>query len=341
MAGMRMRFDALEPESGVGRVSFHTEDIGHGVGRAAAATRRLLEKENVDLVVGLMNPRAVRFVHDVLEDSKSVFVNVSTGESASSDVHSSIFHISLNGWQAHHTIGEWAHAEMGQRAVIITSFGESGYDLLPAFRRGFELNGGKIVSTHIVDAPAGGLSVERALASAASVRPDVVYALFSEGEAEKFLRAYARSPLAGRVPLVGSASLLEAGSGAAASCVPWTPQLRTPESQAFVDMCRKAGRAASSATLLGYDAAGLIAHGLAKSSGDPRHARFVEGLRGASFESPRGHLVVDARTGGVGSPLYLCNADRILRGMPVDLSLGPVPAVAERTGGWLHPSIAL
>jgi len=343
----------MGPETGVSRVSFHTENSGYGVGRAVSAGRKLIEQECVDLVVGVMNPRAVRLMHELFESTKTVLVAASAGECMATEaLPSTIFHCSLNGWQSHRAMGEWAGRAAGRRAAVIASFSQSGYDLLPAFRRGFEERGGAVVSTHIVDAPAGGVSIGEALAAAAASQPDLVYALFSDTEVDEFLRSYAASPMAGTIPLLGSAGMVEAGRAQGiTTCMSWAEQLRTLENRQFVEACRKSGRSASTYMLLGYDTASLIVQGLAASGGDPRSARFVEGLRTASFSSPRGQLAVDPQTQSVVSPLYLRRSTHTATGVAnrVLAELPPLQggAVADMrpgkggTAGWLHSSLVV
>lgn len=362
LKGMQLRLDAINREFGAGSVSLIAEEVGRGVGKTVGASRKLLEQNGADLVVGFMNPRAIHWIRDTFESSRTPFVAASTGECIPDDAGSSpyIFHCSLNQWQAHMAMGTWTAAHAGRRVAVITSFHDSGYDTLPAFRCGFEEAGGEIISTHVIGVPNSTVTTESALAEIAASRPDVVYALFSDGLVEDFVCTYSRSTLADNVPLFGSGLMMEqqllANRGNHAhgivSCFPWSEQLQTPENIQFMAAYRQmAGRPADSYALLGHDTASLVADALTASRGNAGRTRFLQALREASFISPRGRVTMDARTQSMITPLYLRRGEQsgsgisnaIVTELPKirEASARNLMAAQGQTGGWLNSYISI
>lgn len=359
--GMQLRLDAINREFGAGSVSLLVEETGCGVGKTIGASKKLAKENRADLVVGFVNPRAIHWIRDTFESSRIPFVAASTGECIPDNAGSSpyIFHCSLNQWQAHMAMGTWTAAHAGRRAAVITSFHDSGYDTLPAFRRGFEEAGGEIISTHVIDVPNSFLTMDAALAEIAASGPDIVYAMFSDVMAEDFIYAYERSTLDGRIPVFSAGLMMEQrlmahrGTQARAivNCAPWSEQLQTPENVQFMAAYQQmAGRPADSYALLGYDTASLVAGALAASKGDASRARFLHALREASFVSPRGRLAMDPRTQSIITPLYLRQStaagngitNHVVTELPKikETSARKLMAAHGATSGWLNSYIS-
>lgn len=224
-----------------------------------------------------------------------------------------IFANSLGYWQASYAFGSWAAQGLGRRALIVSSFYDSGYDTLYGFRLGFERAGGQIVDTllsHHPTSPSDHLT--ELMAQIAAAQPDLVYAISSGPDADLFLRAYADAGLSGRIPLAGTSfTLPEHASGvsglpAIPMALPWSAQLEHPENRAFTTAYAAAtGRQADALALLGYDTAQLLDAIVAKA-GDPHDlAAMQQALEATAVRSPRGVVTFDPQTRSLLGPLYL------------------------------------
>ncbi len=261
-----------------------------------------------------------------------------------------IFYNSLNYWQANWALGAWAAQNLGRRALMISSFYESGYDGLYAFQRGFEISGGSVLETLVTHRPAKTSDFSQIPHFIQKLKPDVVYAAYSGQSGLDFLQAYAHAGLAGRLPLVGSSFLAEefvsADLGRAAfgvkTCQSWAVNLAAPTNQEFQKAYQKyAGKAADIFATLGFDTAGLLVEALQLAHGrvDPAQS-LIRALERASFEGPRGPLVMNANTHATGSRLYLREVRRI-DGTPnnavLDVLTGPdLPLKYGVKTGWLN-----
>ena len=138
-------------------------------------------------------------------------------------------------------MGMWAAKNIGPKAVVVSSFYESGYDALYAFNLGFESEGGKILKTCITNLPAEMKNPDRVISEIEKYSADLIFASFSGSEANEFIAKFAGSDLSRRTPLLGSGFLVEenvftnqAGFNTGIkTCLPWTPGLRNKTSQDF------------------------------------------------------------------------------------------------------------
>jgi branched-chain amino acid transport system substrate-binding protein len=217
-------------------------------------------------------------------------------------------------------MGTWTAPNLGKKAILASSFYDSGYDTLYAFRLGFEGAGGQILSTHVTDTPGREGGMSEFITELKRERPDFVYALYCGQDAIAFMKAWEESGLSGKIPLAGSGffvdeSLLSAHGHAAQrtrSSFPWSPVLELPENKAFVHSYReRTGRHADAFSMLGYETARLIMQAVHAVSGETRKTdALIAALGDAQFASPRGRFKMDSRTHTSRSPLYLREVER-------------------------------
>jgi branched-chain amino acid transport system substrate-binding protein len=285
------------------------ESIAANQSDAHRGALKLLDQNRVDLLAGVLNPSVAASLRGTLADRRTFLVVADIGANVprESEDNSLVAYSSLGYWRASHAMGRWAAQNMGRRAAIATSFYDGGYDTIYAFRLGFEAAGGQILDTFVSHRPTDADDhLAPMMAGIAAVQPDLVYAIYSGREAGDFLRAYAASSLAGRVPLAGTS--FAAGDQAldAPMALPWAASLDNAENRAFVAGYQAAvGRAPDMLALLGYDTAHLIDAAVA-AAGDHRDTqRLQQALGEVAFASPRGLVAMDPQTRSLVAPLYL------------------------------------
>jgi len=260
---------------------------------ATAPLRELLEAHQVPLIVANVGANVVR----------------QHGQSAY------LFRASLNDWQVNWATGAWVADHIGKTAFVASSFYESGYDTAYMFTRGLEQAGGTVLGRYISHRPRETDTLTPMLAAIRQSNPDFVYASYSGQQALDFMRAYADASLAGRVPLVGSGfmldeSLLEQHGQAALHTISgfaWSPELDTPENEAFTSAYRAAtGQPADPFAVLGYDAARLIADAADSTGRNIYNSdQLLQALRTRQLLSPRGSLVMDGQSQSISAPIYI------------------------------------
>jgi branched-chain amino acid transport system substrate-binding protein len=316
--------------------SLVTRPLARGVDGAYAAAHELVSS-NLDVLVATISSPLARLLAPLAEEASIPMIVANAGGHLDPPAPDNPFvlHNSLLYWQASYAMGTWL-ARSKRSAFIATSFADSGYDALFAFRAGFEAGGGSVVGSYVTHVEPEDTGLQAALDEIRRARPGVVYAFYSGPAALDFLRAYRAAGLS--APVTGPAFLAEdfglkaAGRDAVGvkTASSWTHSDKNPANLTFVDAyARKTGRRADPFSVLGYDSATLIATGLAKT----RSAnRIVEALGGASFASPRGQLVVDPATHAVNGPLHVREVQRSLTG-PANAVLTPLRSLPKTPDG--------
>lgn len=312
------------------------EEVLHGYSGVYAAARRLLDEQEVDVVVAGVTAPVAHQIAPLFKGRQVPLLVANVGAHWVKPAHHNpyVLHAGLQYWQASFALGRWAAANAGSRAVVAASRADSGYDAVYAFKQGFESAGGRVVSqvvTHISPEHAGFGDVFEAVSDA---RADLLFGLYSGQLATQFVREYARSGL--RTPLLAGGfavdeALLPAHGSAALgirSAFSWSPELASRANRAFAETYQAAaGQAPDTFAVLGYDAARLLATGISRavaSGGKPRN--LIAALSGARVASPRGDLRVDARSNSVQAPIYIREV-RSVAGRPANAIVDRADAV--------------
>jgi branched-chain amino acid transport system substrate-binding protein len=338
LAGMRLYSD----QAAARPLDLIVEQVGAGQRDAYWGALKLLERDQVDLLAGVISPGRAAGLHDLLRERRTILTVADAGANAPRQSESSpdIIYSSLDYWRASHAMGRWAAGSLGHRAVVVASFYDSGYDTIYAFRLGFEGAGGRVAETFVSHRPTDPDDhLPSLMARVAAARPDFVYAISSGAETGALLRAYTDSGLAGRIPLAGASFTLAEQAvhapvrelPAMPMVLPWASNLGHAENQAFAAAYQSAtGRPADALALLGYDTARLIDTAVVAAGGDARDtARLQRALGEVAFIGPRGAVAIDPRTRSLVGPLYLGLA-RQDGASARHVALEPIPGPSEQ-----------
>ena len=330
---------------------------------AQATPNRWRTDHALDLLAGIGGANVGLTIDHLSSANRSVFIANDAGANVirHHEINSNIFHNSLGYWQANTAMGKWAVQQLGRRAFVASAFYESGYDLLYAFQSGLENAGGQVAETFIAHVPPVANNLPDLISAIKRVQPDFVYAFFSGTPAVDFIRAYADSGLLNRIPLAGSAFLVDEmilpRLGDAAlniySGLSWSPTLQTVENQTFTTAFQQMTRRAPDGfAVLGYDTARWIAEALNQVGGDlTQMDRLREAFRAVRFSSPRGSFGFDSQTQTSTTPLYLRQVQS-QDGKLVNQVVGELESVsindtrftdlrAAQRSGWTHAYLAV
>jgi branched-chain amino acid transport system substrate-binding protein len=295
-------------------VQLHIEHYQRSTSRGRDMAAQLLNRQPIDLLVALINRGVLGPLRPQLHERQLPLLIADAGADVWRSAQDSpyILRNSLSYWQSNWALGRWAGAEIGQRAFIATSFYESGYDALYAFRAGLSAAGAtsdELVVTHRPDQEADFDALMRKITLA---RPDFVYAAYSGPQATAFLQAYAAAGLAGRTPLLGGAALvdeLQPAAHGAYTALPWSAALTTDANQDFVRRyVAQYGQMPLAGAALGFDTAALIGHALDASGGRTGSA-LRDALAAQSYLGVRGPVAFLAGAQEITAPIYLRQFD--------------------------------
>ena len=329
-------------------VTLLMQQTGYGSAAVTAKSEMLINEEKIDILAGIVSESVPGSLRSLLEDKRMYMIANHVGANIvrSHDHNPFIIHNSLNLWQSNYALGMWAAENLGKRALVVSSFYESGYDAQYAFNAGFESAQGKIIHTTITNLPSEMSATYRITDEIEKYQPDLVFASYSGQEAVEFVRIFKSSAKNHQIPLLGSAFTVdenilphhEAAAEGIFSCMSWNPASSTPEFQNFASAYREiTGKTPDSFAIMGYETAALIEHAYTRSSGHDTSLH-IDGCTG-----PRGRFTRNKDTHMPEYPLYInktsyCNNK--LKNIPVR-QINPVspvkPIYADLKTGWLNP----
>jgi branched-chain amino acid transport system substrate-binding protein len=265
--------------------------------KAVANVGRLIDRDRVDVLVGTVHSGVAMAMAKAARESGTLMIVPNAGAAALTrgQCAPNVFRTSFTNWQPAYAMGKVA-AELGyKRAVTITWKYAAGDESAAGFREGFEPGGGQIIQDLALPFP--NVEFQALLTEIAALKPDVVYAFFSGGGAVKFMKDYAAAGLARTSALVGPGFLTDGtleGQAEAAqgllTTLHYADDLGTPRDNAFrADYAKAYGMAPDVFAVQGYDAAQLLAIGLAAAGGDVSHREaMIQAMSSARIDSPRG-----------------------------------------------------
>ena len=175
----------------------------------------------------------------------------------------------------------------------------AGDESVNGFKEGFEKGGGKVVKQLTVPFP--NVEFQALLTEIAAAKPDAVYSFFAGGGAVKFVKDYAAAGLNKNIPLYGPGFLTDGtldAQGESAqgmlTTLHYADGLNTPRDNSFRTAYAKMFKLQPDVyAVQGYDAAQMLAIGLAATKGDiSKKAEFAGAIEKAKIDSPRGAFTI-------------------------------------------------
>ena len=355
LAGLKLSLSQAQQKIPDIQIDLEPMEIGFGPSSIVKKSRVLIEQENVDILTGIISESASRDMHDLLDETdKFLIANHSGANTLKSQDHSpNIVYNSLNLWQTNYALGKWAAHNVGKKAVVASSFYESGYDALYAFISGFESQGGIILDTQITNLPYEMVNRSSVIDEIKKYQADLVFASFSGSEAEEFVSEYIKSGLNRSIPLMGSAFLVEENIKINSNAVKagiltsssWTSDLQNEVHRKFQsDFNQLTGRSTDAFAVLGFETGSIITQAVANSNGNLNNpVRLRNVLYNNKISGPRGMLKLNKQTHAYESPLYLREL-RKNNGKAENIFIADLDPVKEDImqaedlkTGWLNP----
>ncbi|MDZ7749011.1 MAG: ABC transporter substrate-binding protein [Halofilum sp. (in: g-proteobacteria)] len=290
----------LAVEQGDGRlggvpVEVLVEDDGRKVGRAVQIAQRMLQREDADIMTGIIWSNLALAVVPRVARNDTFYISPNAGPSqfAGKDCHARYFNVAWQNDNLHEAMGAYVSDQGHETAYLLAPNYPAGKDALAGFKRYYE---GEVVGE--VYTKLGQLDYAAELAALREAEPDSVYFFLPGGMGINFIKQYAQAGLKEQTPLFGPAfsfdeGILSATGDAALGVInssQWAIDLDNAANRQFVEAFQaKHERRPSLYASQGYDAARLIASALAAVDGDVDDARaFRAALEAADFASVRG-----------------------------------------------------
>ncbi len=295
MAGFKIGLKDAGLDSGPNAVQVIYEDdqLKPDVGRLA--TTKLLERDKVNLVSGMIWSNVLLASAKPVLDANAILVSANAGPSeyAGKLCHPNFFGVAFQNDTLHEPGGAYAQAKGIKRLGMIAPNYPAGKDAINGVKRFYK---GESAAELYPSLDQFEFAAE--IAQLRAAKAEAVYFFFAGAQAISFLKQYDQAGLTKTMPLIGAVPSLDAivrnGVGAAAvgSIITtfWDDSFDNPVNKKFVaDFAAGEKRMPTSYAATGYDTARLIGAALAKVNGDVANRKaFSAALASVEFASTRG-----------------------------------------------------
>ena len=283
-------------------------DEGETPQTGVPAVQKVLQSDNVDVVVGLVNSATALGVGDLLKESKKLLIVTNAGaEDVTKKARTPyIWRSSFTNAQVAAAMGaHLAQSGFTDGVYAIAPDYAAGSEVIAGFRTAFEAGGGKVVGE--AKPPFGKTSdYQPFLTGIQQSGAKATFSFFSGSEAISFVKQYQQFGLSSTIPLYGSGFLTEGSvltqqADAALgvqTTLHYSDQLDNPANKAFVEAYRSAyGESPSCFSVQAYDAANVLnrAVGAAPALDGDALAAALGGI-GTIDDSPRGPWTFEGQT---------------------------------------------
>ncbi|MQA13587.1 MAG: ABC transporter substrate-binding protein [Pseudonocardiaceae bacterium] len=282
-------------------------DEGEGPESGVPAVQRVLQRDRVDVVVGIVNSAVALGAVDAVTSAGKLLVvsNAGAGALTGENRNPLTWRTSFANAQVSSALGDHlAGQNLPGGVYLIAPDYAAGEEALGGFREAFEAGGGRIAGE--ARTPFGTTQdFQPFLAGIRSSGAAATFCFYAGGEAVSFVQQYDSFGLKQTIPLFGSGFLTEGGvldaQGAAATGVQtslhYTTELDNPANTAFIDSYTAANGAAPTVySVQTYDAAAVLDRAIGQA-GDVAGTALSEamGSLGTIEDSPRGPWTFDGQ----------------------------------------------
>ena len=260
---------------------------------AASKARELVERDEVDFVVGPIFSNILIAIHKPVTESGAILISSNAGTSnfAGKDCHPNFFVTSYQNDQNHEVMGAYAEKQGYQNVFLMAPNYQAGLDSLNGFKRSYSGGVAGEVYTEL-----GQLDFSSELSQIAAFQPDALFTFMPGGMGVNLVKQYNQAGL-GETPFLSAFTVdettLPATQDAALGFLggaTWAPDMDNAANEKFVSGYEeKYGHVPGTYAMQAYDAAQLIDSAVRKLDGnlDDKDA-LRAALKEADFDSPRG-----------------------------------------------------
>ncbi|CCQ72188.1 ABC transporter substrate-binding protein [Magnetospira sp. QH-2] len=270
-------------------------DDARKVENAKQAVTRMLKKDDVDVVTGIVWSNLAMAVVPTVTRAGKIYISPNAGPSAlaGKGCHPNYFNVAWQNDNLHEAMGQYVADKGFKKVYLLAPNYPAGKDALTGFKRFFKGTVAAEVYTKL-----GQVDYAAEIANLRAAKPDAVFFFLPGGMGINFVKQYAQAGLTKTTPLFGPAfsfdeGILKAVGKAAVGVMnssQYTHDLDNAANKAFVAAFKEAyGRTPSLYASQGYDAALLLDGAIAKVGGKVSDTEaFRAAIKAAPFTSIRG-----------------------------------------------------
>ncbi|MGF1593307.1 MAG: ABC transporter substrate-binding protein [Kiloniellaceae bacterium] len=289
---------AIELAGAGDRIELLVEDDGLEPERGVQIAERMVERDGVDVMTGIIFSNVAMAVVPRLVRDGMIYLSPNAGPSqlAGSGCHENYFNVAWQNDNLHEAMGGYVQDNGYKKPFILAPNYPAGKDALTGFKRFYTGEVAGEIYTQL-----GQTDYAAEIAQIREADPDSIFFFLPGGMGIAFVKQYAQAGIA--VPLFGPAFSFDQGIlgavGDAALGVKntsqWSKDLDNAANKAFVEgFQQEYGRLPSLYASQGYDTANLILAALKQTGGIADKDAFRKALEAADFASVRGSFKFDA-----------------------------------------------
>ncbi len=260
---------------------------------AASRARELVERDEVDFVVGPIFSNVLIAIHKPVTESGAILISSNAGTSnfAGEECHPNFFVTSYQNDQNHEVMGAYAQSQGFDNVFLMAPNYQAGIDSLNGFKRSYTGGVASEIFTEL-----GQLDFSSELGQIAAFQPDAVFTFMPGGMGVNLVKQYTQAGLT-EIPFLSAFTVdettLPATQDAAVGFLggaTWAPDMDNDANRAFVSAYEaKYDHVPGTYAMQAYDAAQLIDSAVRAVNGNLGDKDALRAaLRAADFESPRG-----------------------------------------------------
>lgn len=313
--GFKLALEQLSGKLGGTNAVLLTEDDQQKPEAAQSGVTKLIEREDVDVVVGLTFANILMSLQPKIAATDVPFIGTVAGPSptAGAQCKPNLF---ITSWQSDmpaEAVGKYLNDKGIKRISTLTPNFVGGKDKITGLKKFYK---GEVVNE--IYTPLNQLDFSAELTQINASKPEAVFMFYPGALAVSFVRQYKQAGLLDKFPLYSANSieggLADAMGDAAVGAIAgdtWTPGIKNPQSQQFVAAFKaKYKRSPSAYAAFSYDAAILLDAAVASLKGNVSDRKALsKAIKNAKFNSVRG----DFRFGNNNYPVQSYHIFRVAK----------------------------
>lgn len=317
--GLKLYLDEVHNRMAGKKIDLVVESDGSNPATGVEMVRKLVEKDNADLLCGIYFSHILYAIAPVVDAYKIPFVDVVSGADDVTQRKRAawVVRTSWSSSQPSHPMGDYAYKKLGYRKVItFASDYPYGYEVVGGFQQTFEQAGGQVVQK--LWAPLGLTHFEDTIKSMRK-DADAVFMCFAGQSSEIIPKQY--QDVGPKLPIIGATTSFDESFYprlgdelvGAISANPYSTALNTPANKRFVEAYRaKYNTDPSWYSECGYTAGMWMDRSLQAVKGDvtDRPALLSALQKTTLADAPRGPLKLDAYANPVDN-IYIRKVERV------------------------------
>jgi len=312
--GMSFYFDSIDWTIAGRKIELIKEDDQFNPQIGLQKAKKLIESDNVDLLIGIQASNVALAVLNYMKQRKAFYVVSGAGTDAITwDRYPYLFRTSISTYQLSTPMAHYIYENLGKEIVTTASDYAGGRDVMAQFKGPYIARGGKVLKE--IWPPLGTTDFSPYLTDIKSINPPVTYDFMPGADGVRFIQQYSEFGLKPKMPLTGftiidsqTVSALGKTAVGVISSLTYTDTVDNPESKEFAARFREKYKYSPDLFAdYGYVGAKAIGEALKMTDGNASDKdALAEAMTKVQFNAPRGPFRMDPATHNPIQNIYIC-----------------------------------